>query len=124
MRRRRGRQSTPFSRAGQISSKSTTCFPASPILPLPMRRGNAASTKELWKRLTLEEYKDFSPEDDAGAKRLFERNLQLIAAMHRAGVPFLAGTDTPNPYTFPGFSLHEELGLLVKAGFTPMEALQ
>src|SRR5258708_9819039 len=44
--------------------------------------------------------------------------------MHRAGVPILAGTDCANPYVFPGFSLHDELGLLVKAGFTPMEALQ
>jgi imidazolonepropionase-like amidohydrolase len=44
--------------------------------------------------------------------------------MHRAGVQFLAGTDITNPYTFPGFSLHDELGLLVKAGLTPLEALQ
>jgi imidazolonepropionase-like amidohydrolase len=44
--------------------------------------------------------------------------------MGRAGVKILAGTDTPNPYTYPGFSLHNELELLVKAGFTPMKALQ
>ncbi|MFB3127758.1 MAG: amidohydrolase family protein, partial [Candidatus Acidiferrales bacterium] len=36
----------------------------------------------------------------------------------------MAGTDVPNPYCFPGFSLHEELALLGQAGFTPMEALQ
>ena len=39
-------------------------------------------------------------------------------------MPFLAGTDTPNPYTYPGFSLHDELELLVSAGFSPMQALQ
>lgn len=50
--------------------------------------------------------------------------MEIVGAMHRAGVKFLAGTDTPNPYVFPGFSLHDELALLVKAGFTPMEALQ
>jgi len=44
--------------------------------------------------------------------------------MKRAGVDFIAGTDTVNPYVFPGFSLHDELALLVQAGFTPMEALQ
>ena len=44
--------------------------------------------------------------------------------MRRAGVRFIAGTDTANPYVFPGFSLHEELALLVQAGFTPMQALQ
>ncbi|HWY44740.1 MAG TPA: amidohydrolase family protein [Candidatus Sulfotelmatobacter sp.] len=47
-----------------------------------------------------------------------------MKAMHAANVPFLAGTDTPNPYTYPGFSLHDELELLVSAGFSPMEALQ
>jgi imidazolonepropionase-like amidohydrolase len=36
----------------------------------------------------------------------------------------MAGTDTPAPYTYPGFSLHDELALLVSAGFTPFEALQ
>ena len=41
-------------------------------------------------------------------------------------MPFLAGTDTPGvPYVFPGFSLHDELALLVaEGGFTPLEALQ
>ena len=44
--------------------------------------------------------------------------------MHGAKVPLLAGTDTPNPYTYPGFSLREELELLVSAGLSPLEALQ
>jgi imidazolonepropionase-like amidohydrolase len=45
--------------------------------------------------------------------------------MHRAGVPFMAGTDTaPGVYIMPGFSLHDELANFVEAGFTPMEALQ
>jgi imidazolonepropionase-like amidohydrolase len=56
----------------------------------------------------------------------FERKLQVVGAMHRAGVPLLAGTDTAwiQPYTYAGFSLHDELALLVKAGLTPMESLQ
>ena len=44
--------------------------------------------------------------------------------MHRAGVPFMAGTDLSGAYIFAGFSLHDELALYVKAGFTPLEALQ
>ena len=43
--------------------------------------------------------------------------------MNRAGVPIMAGTDG-GPYTVPGFGLHQELVLLVKAGLTPMEALR
>jgi len=62
--------------------------------------------------------------DVAEGKRLFRRQLELVGAMHRAGVRVMAGTDTPNPFVFPGFSLHDELALLVRAGLTPLEALQ
>jgi imidazolonepropionase-like amidohydrolase len=64
--------------------------------------------------------------DAALTRRANQKDLELVAAMHRAGVPLLAGTDTAswNPYTFPGFSLHDQLALLVQAGLTPMEALQ
>jgi imidazolonepropionase-like amidohydrolase len=36
----------------------------------------------------------------------------------------MAGTDAMNPYCFPGFSLHDELALLVDSGLTPLAALQ
>lgn len=44
--------------------------------------------------------------------------------MHRAGVPILAGSDTPNLYAAPGLSLHDELALLVRAGLSPLDALR
>ena len=64
------------------------------------------------------------PRNDEMQWRLFQHNLEIVKAMHSARVPLLAGTDTPNPYTYPGFSLHEELELLVSAGLSPLEALQ
>jgi imidazolonepropionase-like amidohydrolase len=57
-------------------------------------------------------------------KRLYRKELEVVGAMNRAGVRIAAGTDTPNPFCFPGFSLHDELALLVEAGLSPMEALQ
>ncbi len=57
-------------------------------------------------------------------KAYLQKHLEIVGAMRRAGVGILAGTDTGNPYCMPGFSLHDELGLLVQAGLTPMEALQ
>ena len=57
-------------------------------------------------------------------ERVLERRLMLVGEMHRAGVPILAGSDALNPYCFPGFSLHDELEWLVKAGLSPMGALQ
>lgn len=50
----------------------------------------------------------------------------LPATIHQllaAGVPILAGTDSPNPGTAHGISLHGELALLVEAGLTPTQAL-
>src|SRR5262249_33495643 len=66
------------------------------------------------------------PETGAMVKRAYKRATGRVRAMHQAGVPFLAGTDTPGvPYVFPGFSLHDELALLVgESGFTPLAALQ
>jgi imidazolonepropionase-like amidohydrolase len=58
-------------------------------------------------------------------KRFFQMELEMTMAMFRAGVPFLAGTDTAaGVHVFPGFSLHQELALFVRAGLTPMQALQ
>src|SRR5262249_11442788 len=57
-------------------------------------------------------------------KQLHKKSFEIVLAMHRAGVPILAGTDTSNPHCFPGFSLHDELAMLVEAGLSPMEALQ
>src|SRR5882724_8376636 len=54
------------------------------------------------------------------ANSILELYLSTIAALHRAGIPIVAGTDQ----VVPGHSLHRELELYVKAGFTPMEAIQ
>lgn len=50
--------------------------------------------------------------------------LENVGALHRAGVPIVLGTDTGNPFVFPGYSVHEELRLLVAAGLSPEAALQ
>jgi hypothetical protein len=68
--------------------------------------------------------------DDMGSTpTAFERELMgqfgpLTAAVSRAGVPLLAGTDLGDPYVIPGFALHDELALMVAAGVTPLVALQ
>src|SRR6266545_6787228 len=68
-------------------------------------------------------WKEHMPEFNAQAKRVFQKQLEAVGMMNRAGVRIIAGTDTANPYVFPGFSLHDELALLVQAGLTPAEAL-
>ncbi len=52
-----------------------------------------------------------------------EWSLFLVGLMKEQGMPIGAGTDTPIGFAIPGYSLHVELELLVRAGLTPMEAL-
>ena len=53
-----------------------------------------------------------------------EWGLFLTGRAHAAGVPIGAGTDTPIALAIPGYSLHSELEFLVRAGLSPLEALQ
>jgi imidazolonepropionase-like amidohydrolase len=58
-------------------------------------------------------------------RRFVEHELDIVRKLHAAGVPFLAGTDTPAGVDVtPGISLHLELQRFVAAGLTPLEALQ
>jgi len=78
-----------------------------------------------WKRFTDEITQGYGSDDAATRKKFVEKELEIVQMLHKTGVPFLAGTDTPpGVYIFPGFSLHEELQRFVAAGFTPLEALQ
>jgi len=78
-----------------------------------------------WRRFNDEMMPDLKRDPLALRQEYFKRNLQMVGAMHHAGVPFLAGTDAaPGIYIMPGFSLHDELANFVEAGFTPMESLQ
>ncbi len=58
-------------------------------------------------------------------EKFVDHELEIVRKLHAAGVPFLAGTDTPAGVdVIPGISLHLELQRFVAAGFTPLEALQ
>ncbi len=65
-----------------------------------------------------------SPAGRAYYQRKLKNDLKIVGLMHKAGVPLLAGSDSLDPFVFPGDSLHTELELLVSAGLTPAQALQ
>jgi imidazolonepropionase-like amidohydrolase len=56
-------------------------------------------------------------------RREFAKFQELTVKLHRAGVPLLVGTDSPEPNVTPGFALHQELEILVEAGLSPADAL-
>lgn len=56
---------------------------------------------------------------------IYRGEVRNAAEMHRAGVRLMAGTDIGAPLLVPGFSMHDELALLVRdARMTPQQALQ
>jgi hypothetical protein len=57
------------------------------------------------------------------ARRFVEVRGQLIKALHDEGAGLLLGSDAPQVFNVPGFSIHHELRMLVEAGLTPYEAL-
>jgi imidazolonepropionase-like amidohydrolase len=76
------------------------------------------------KWLTANKYnKNSSPENIALFENFTKFNRLLVKACKAAGVPIVAGTDAGTSGVFPGFSLHDELELLVEAGLTTQEVL-
>jgi len=53
-----------------------------------------------------------------------EKQIELVRMMHKAGVQIMSGSDFSDWGIVPGVDLHNELALLVEAGFSPLEALQ
>jgi len=75
--------------------------------------------------LTRSDYQAFlQPESVARQEREFRELLALVGLLNRSDVRLLAGTDLAASILYPGFSLHDDLALLVEAGLTPMQALQ
>ena len=84
-----------------------------------------AWTESTWPMFVKAIVSDMDTDPLPVRKHFFQMELDMTLAMFRAGVPFMAGTDTAaGVHIFPGFSLHQELALFVQAGLTPMQALQ
>ena len=76
------------------------------------------------RRFPLVSNRQSSGEEHEVSQMLDQKLEQAIRIMRRAGVQFLAGTDVGPAYKVAGFTLHEELAELNKAGLTPMETIQ
>ena len=78
------------------------------------------TTVERWRT----EHGEIPTEARRVAEAEFRSGVALVRLLRDAGVPLLAGTDVGNPFVIPGFSLHTELELLVRAGLSPLDALR
>lgn len=102
-----------------VAYRSVVEFSDRSLPPDPRSRYVALSLKTEWKKRA----QPVSAEDLAELKATFSELREVVRQMARAGVTLVAGCDT-SPRVPPGFSLHDELALLVEAGLTPMQALQ
>ena len=96
-----------------------TDSPDDPLLQLVPRTIAAQ-----WKQVRLTQDKLSTASDFELREKLLAQSMHVVAQMASSSVPILAGTDSAAPYVIPGFALHEELALLVKAGLSPMQALE
>ncbi|MEP6810400.1 MAG: amidohydrolase family protein [Chthoniobacterales bacterium] len=103
------------------------------VLPYSEAHGSRKNFRDdpLWRYLRVDEqarWQRIFQSDPVGdgklADRRWEVSRQIVKTFQAAGVRILAGTDTPMPLVYPGFALHEELALLVRAGLSPAEALR
>lgn len=68
-------------------------------------------------------FMSFVPGSKSG-DRVLEMRRRMLKALHNAGARIAFGTDSPQWFSVPGFSIHRELPILVACGFTPFEVLQ
>jgi len=73
----------------------------------------------LWRRSLFRSEMSPTPEQLLRYRASFAAMLRFVGALHRAGVPLVAGTDGT-----PGFLLQRELALYVRAGIAPREVLR
>ena len=87
----------------------------------PEARYMPPETVEQWERAVDERAAAGDPETNRRVAALRRRILQ---ALHEGGVPVLLGTDSPQIFSVPGFSVHHEMALWVEVGMTPYQVLE
>jgi imidazolonepropionase-like amidohydrolase len=58
------------------------------------------------------------------AKIYIDNRMQILAALHKGGVPMLLGSDAPQQFNVPGFSLHHEMKRMADAGMTAYDIVK
>ena len=61
--------------------------------------------------------------DRETAMRLVELRRQITHELHESGAPIVLGSDAPQFFNVPGFSIHREMRMMVDSGLTPYEVL-
>ena len=91
----------------------------------PNLRYVTPGTAETWRAVTRSFAETFTPEEKETLRGVYARDLELVKILDSEGVRMLAGSDVVGAgWLVPGFSLHQELDELAKAGLPPLRVLQ
>ncbi|MGZ8504060.1 MAG: amidohydrolase family protein [Flavitalea sp.] len=90
----------------------------------PRLKYMSKETLDYWKEQTTNDLKNNTETDWQNKRKRWQIEQQIMRILIAEKVPIMAGTDSDNPFAFPGFSLHDEMALYVEFGMKPIEALR
>ena len=100
---------------GPVTLESRTAWPELKYLPLPLVE---QWTTQLGNRLK-------NPQFNAEhAKHFIDNRMRVLKALHGGGVRVLLGSDAPQQFNVPGFSIHREMKRMADAGMTPYDIIR
>src|SRR5690606_15386179 len=100
--------------ASEVPAEEMIARPEMRYMPRQVREGWVEAKRRFQAR------EDFQPD---AAKALVELRRELTRALHAAGAPIALGSDAPQFFNVPGFSIHHELEMMVATGLGPYEVL-
>jgi imidazolonepropionase-like amidohydrolase len=100
---------------GPVALESRTTLPELRYMP--------RSTVEQWTKALEKRLSDpqFNP---THAKQYIDNRLRILWTLHSSGVPILLGSDAPQQFSVPGFSIHREMKRMLDAGMTPYDVIK
>jgi imidazolonepropionase-like amidohydrolase len=100
---------------GPVPLESRTRFPELRYMP--------RSTVEQWTKALEKRLSDpqFNP---THARQYIDNRLRIVWTLHSAGVPIFLGSDAPQQFNVPGFSIHREMKLMLDAGMTAYDVIK
>lgn len=93
------------------------------LAAMPEMKYWPAATVDQWKQAATNTRQQLGVTPEA-AKKYIELRRTVMQALYKGGVPFLLGSDAPQWWNVPGFSVQREMEAMVKAGFTPYQILE
>ena len=105
-----------------VIRRNTAFFDDMGVVEHPSMRFAPAYLREEWEAARAR--RRSAPQNYSPAPELFTRVKELAGALHEAGIPILTGSDAGDFYSLAGFSLHDELAVLVDVGMTEWEVIR